>query len=225
MKTDGSLLNRLGSIYIFTLIVAYISSSIYNNLGGTYIAEILKNNLHYAASTEGNSGQVDLVCSLKNTGYSTLKDVKLLIWSTEPGFSNTELDSEMLSVVSQERKTNFIHTVYRLENDIYPGETKTVRFVFKKNPQSESVRLDTTNTKPFKIKVYSSNTAAIEVSSVTEKTKFAIGPYLYDLLWVVGWTYLDIGLFIVLPLALIIFLIFAILTRLLKPAVGRREDT
>ena len=217
MKKNESFLQRFGIIYIFALIVAYISSSIYNNLGGNYIAEILRNNLHFAVATEEDSGHVNTICSVKNTGYSTAKDVKILIWSMQPGFSNVEFEPAVVDMISQEGKINFIHTIFRMKNDIYPGETKTVRFVLKKALQAQDVGFEMGKSEGLKIKVYSSSTPAIEVSDITEKTKFAIGPYLFDLLWVVGWTYVDIGLIIVLPLALIIFLIFVLLNKLLKP--------
>jgi hypothetical protein len=220
MKKNESFLHRFGAIYIFVLIVAYISSSVYNNLGGNYIADILRNNLHFAVATEEDSGHVNTICSIKNTGYSTAKDVKILIWSMQPGFSNTEFESDALDMISKEGKISFIHTVFKMKNDVYPGETKTVRFVFKKGLQAEDVGFEMGKSDTLRVKVYSSNTPAIEVLNITEKTKFAIGPYLFDLLWVVGWTYVDIGLFIVLPLALIIFLIFSLLNKLLNPRLS-----
>ncbi len=217
MKKNESFLKRFGVIYIFALIVAYISSSIYSNLGGNYIAEILRNNLHFAVATEEDSGHVSTICSVKNTGYSTAKDVRILIWSMQPGFSNTEFEPAVVDMTSQEGKNNFIHTIFKMKNDIYPGETKTVRFVLKKALQAQNIGFEMGKSDALRVKVYSSNTPAIEVSDITEKTKFAIGPYLFDLLWVVGWTYVNIGLIIVLPLALIIFLIFFLLNKLLKP--------
>ncbi len=89
--------------------------------------------------------------------------------------------------------------------------------MLKKALQAQNIGFEMGKSDALRVKVYSSNTPAIEVSDITEKTKFAIGPYLFDLLWVVGWTYVNIGLIIVLPLALIIFLIFFLLNKLLKP--------
>lgn len=217
VKKNESFLERFGFIYIFVLIIAYISSSIYNNLGGDYIAEILRNNLHFAPTTEEGSGHVNIICSVKNTGYSTAKDVKILIWSIQPSFPDAEFEPATVDMISQEGKNNFIHTIFKLKNDIYPSETKTIRFVLKKTSQAQNVRFEMHKSDTLRLKVYSSNTPAIEVSEITEKTKFAIGPYLSDLLWVVGWTYVDIGLIIVLPLALIILMIFFLLNKLLKP--------
>ena len=200
--------------------MVYVSSSIYNNLGSSYIADILRNNLHFAVSTEEDSASASTICSLKNTGYNAAKDVKILIWSLKPGFSRIEFEADTVKRVSEEYKSNFLHAVFKMENDLYPGETKTVRFIFKKGSEGKGSKNETGDSESLKVKVYSSNSPAIEVQTVTEKTTFSFGPYLFDLLWVIGWTYVDIGLFIVLPLALIIFGILAILNKLLKLGVG-----
>ncbi len=211
---NQTFIGRHGAIYIFILIIAYVASAIYNNLGSSYVTENLSNNLHYAVATVEDSSQLSVICSVKNTGYNTIRGIKILLWSIKSNFTTVDFDTTTLQMISSEDKNNFIHKVFELKGNVYPSETKTFKFILKKVSDKESEAVETKD--DVKVRIYSANMPAILTSQITEKTSFHIGPYLMDLLWIIAWTYISIGLLVVLPLAIFIYLIFYLLTRLFK---------
>lgn len=129
---NKSFLEKYGAIYVFTLIVAYIASSIYSNLGRDYLTELLNNNLHYSVAMDEDLMNLNLICSIKNTGYSEVKDIKILIWSTTPSFRNIDYERSVIQPVYREDKDFFIHSVFKMNSNIYPGEIKTVKILLNK---------------------------------------------------------------------------------------------
>lgn len=209
---DKTLFDKFGRIYIFSLVVIYVASLIYGNLGGEHVTELLNNNLHYATKVTQDSKKVCLVCSIKNTGYRTLWDVKILLWSNEVGFSDFQHENEKVTIISKETKHNYVFSEVKVNESIYPGEIKTFQFYFDKKSDLSKMDIDSSYN-PISLRVYSANVPAIKAEKISKSTSFEIGPYLYDLLWATGWTYISIGLFIVLPLALILFAVLALITK------------
>ena len=182
-------------------------------MGSTsHIRELLNNNLHYAMKTLQDTERVRLVCSIKNTGYRPLDDVKLILWTNEVGFSDIECKDDKVTLISKETKHNYVYSEAKVEGSIFPGEIKTLHFFLRK--KNDIATMDPGSSyKPISLRVYSANVPAIQAENISKSTGFEIGPYLYDLLWATGWTYISIALFVVLPLALILFIVLALVAK------------
>lgn len=198
------LLRRYGFPYLFTIIVVYVSSSIYSNLGNNYISEILNNNLHYSVGMNSSESEILIVLSVKNTGYRPIKDLKILVYGKQAGLFMMNFDSSLLKMLSQDEGATYLHNLYQMTDGVYPNEIRNVSFRVRVSDEfkNKDMTLDAV-----KIRVYSSNVPAILSHEISDEVGFEIGPILKDLLWAIGWTYLTIGLFIVLPVASFIFLL------------------
>jgi len=137
----------------------------------------------------------------------------MLLWTNEVGFSDIIYENEKVTLLSREKKHNYVFGEVKLNAPIYPDEIKTLRFRFNKNKNYSKIDIDSSHN-PISLRVYSANVPAIQTKNISKSTSFGIGPYLYDLLWATGWTYISIGLFIVMPLAIILFGIFALIGKI-----------
>jgi hypothetical protein len=209
---DKALFEKYGKSYLFALAVIYVAALIYGTLGSEHITELLNNNLHYAMKTFQDTKRVRLVCSIKNTGYRPLDDVKLILWTNEIGFFDIECKDENVKMISKETNHNYIFGEAKIEGSIFPEEIKTLHFYFTKKKDITTIDSDPSY-KAISLRVYSANVPAIQAENISKSTGFEIGPYLYDLLWAMGWTYISIAIFVVLPLALILFIVLALVAK------------
>jgi len=194
-------------VYILTIIIVSVSSIIFNNIGSDYVKELLNTNLQYTCATIQGKTNTKIVCSMKNTGYRTINNIKIVMWNNCDEENEVDYNDEEVSIIQESVKKLYTKIIFQLKHEIYPEEIKTLTFIINKNIEQPNKDIQ------FNTKIYSEKSPGIKTKEINKATAYKIGPYLNDLLWTIAWIYIDIGVFIVLPLSIVIFTIFTILSK------------
>ncbi len=130
-----------------------------------------------------------IICSLKNTGYRTLNDVQISLWSDSPIIDSINYDSIKIELVSEHNDSFYKKRLFKVPSSLYPGEIATyIIFMYIKTKNGK--KDDPTVKSSISLRAYSENTPGILIDSVSKDTNYEMGPYLRDFLKTIAWMYI-----------------------------------